>query len=108
MNPVMNNPEMQETRQVQKTREAEVSKAEDTIPQETARQNIDKLELSAEAQSYLDEVNSPTDSAEETAETVNVNELYSYTESELKDLLSSGEITQIEYDNEMASRGITT
>ncbi len=39
---------------------------------------------------------------------MNVNELYSYTESELKELLSSGEITQIEYDNEMANRGITT
>ncbi len=34
MNPVMNNPELQETRQVQKTREAEVSKAEDSIPQD--------------------------------------------------------------------------
>lgn len=113
INMVLNNAKTQES---QKTQETNVIKAEDTAlkSDQTSEQNTDTLELSAEAQSYLDTISDETENSTETSviETSTndstLDELYTYTESELKKLLALGEITQSEYDEEMASRSITT
>lgn len=82
--------------------------------------NVDKVELSEEAVQYLNEENSSetesvetseeivSDSTAETVsesdETVLASELYSYTETELRELLLNGTITRAEYEAELASR----
>ena len=47
-------------------------------------------------------VSESTDS--NTSETIDSTELYSYTDDQLSELLAKGEITQLEYNNEMAKR----
>ena len=47
-------------------------------------------------------VSESTDS--NTSETIDSTELYSYTDDQLRELLAKGEITQLEYNNEMAKR----
>lgn len=40
----------------------------------------------------------------DSSETIDSTELYSYTDDQLSELLAKGEITQLEYNNEMAKR----
>ena len=47
-------------------------------------------------------VSESTDS--DSSETIDSTELYSYTDDQLSELLAKGEITQLEYNNEMAKR----
>ena len=113
LNVVLNNSKTQETQQ---TKAASVISASDTslaTAQSSAALNTDTLELSTDAQSYLDTINSESDASSEvtvsesTEETDTVDELYTYTESELRKMLALGEISQSEYDAEMASRSAT-
>lgn len=45
--------------------------------------------------------------SDDSDDSVDVTELYAYTDSELEDLLASGEITQQEYNTEMAKRNVS-
>lgn len=78
----------------------------------------DTVELSSEAEQYLD--SSAEDSTEETTDesaiqlsdyvsedSDDIDSLYTYTDDELSDLLRDGDITQTEYNTEMAKRGIS-
>lgn len=77
----------------------------------------DTVELSDQAQQYLaDESGTEEQTAEAqilsqttdtSSDSVNTSELYSYTDDELSDLLTKGEITQLQYNTEMAKRGST-
>lgn len=81
--------------------------------------NFDKVDLSESAMQYLEEeasdtASSETDTAAETSvsETVSqisdddvlASELYSYTETELQELMLNGTITRSEYETELAKR----
>lgn len=98
-----------------------VRPAQEKQTEETAAvlqtRKYDTVELSDQAQQYLAE---GSDTEEQTAEaqilsqttdtssdSVNTSELYSYTDNELSDLLTKGEITQLQYNTEMAKRGST-
>ena len=77
----------------------------------------DTVKLSDQAQQYLaDESGAEEQTAEAqilsqttdtSSDSVNTSELYSYTDDELSDLLTKGEITQLQYNTEMAKRGST-
>lgn len=95
INMVLNNAQTQKSQNTGETQKPSVINAEETAlssAQQTA--NTDTLELSTQAQSYLDEVNT--------------DELYTYTGSQFKQFLNLGKITQSEYDEEMASRNSGT
>lgn len=73
----------------------------------------DTVELSSEAQQYLSAENEAEESTETSAlteisssstEEISSTELYSYTDDQLSELLSKGEITQLQYNTEMAKR----
>lgn len=102
-------------------------KSEAKTAQTTAK-NYDTLDLSESAVQYLAKTqneNTSTESGtEETgnavseaatqlvsdsadsadSDTIDSTELYSYTDDQLSELLAKGEITQLEYNNEMAKR----
>ncbi len=112
INMVLDNAKSKETQKTQQTSNA--IKVEDNAMGTTAAApNVDELELSTDAQTYLDAVNAETQtadsssSAEATGEGTSaaIDELYTYTESELAELLANGDITQREYDEEIARRG---
>lgn len=77
---------------------------------------FDTVELSDEAQQYLSAEESGTEeqtaeaqllseSTDASSDEISSNELYSYTDDQLSELLSKGEITQLQYNTEMAKRG---
>lgn len=87
-----------------------------TKSQTVQTRKFDTVELSDEAQQYLSSEESGTE--EQTAEAqllsestdtssyeISSSELYSYTDDQLSELLSKGEITQLQYNTEMAKRG---
>ncbi|MDE7195005.1 MAG: hypothetical protein K2O14_13715 [Oscillospiraceae bacterium] len=88
-----------------------VGKSAEDFQTET-KANYDTVELSDEARNYLTEAdNTETDISSEmnlAASTeddeITSSDLYSYTESELKNLLVNGDITRTEYDAEIAKR----
>lgn len=91
-------------------------KQTETKAEETTRsRKFDTVGLSSDAKKYLSEENETTETVTtETAdvtteaETVDSSQLYSYTDDELDDLLSNGDITQLEYNIEMAKRSSGT
>ena len=77
---------------------------------------FDTVELSDEAQQYLSSEESGTEeqtaeaqllseSTDTSSDEISSNELYSYADDQLSELLSKGEITQLQYNTEMAKRG---
>lgn len=77
---------------------------------------FDTVELSDEAQQYLSAEKSGTEeqtaeaqllseSTDASSDEISSSELYSYTDDQLSELLSKGEITQLQYNTEMAKRG---
>lgn len=77
---------------------------------------FDTVELSDEAQQYLSAEESGTEeqtaeaqllseSTDTSSDEISSSELYSYTDDQLSELLSKGEITQQQYNTEMAKRG---
>lgn len=86
--------------------------------------NVDRVEFSNEAKSYLDEQNTEEnseqielaamvsaqteDSEDMSSDKISSLDLYSYTESELIDLVANGDITRSEYNNEMSRRSTGT
>ena len=97
---------------------AKSEKAENTedVQAETSAvqdRRFDAVELSAEAEQYLTE-DTANDNAgvnileeytsDSTDSTDSLDELYTYTDDELADLLRDGEITQTQYNTEMAKR----
>lgn len=86
-----------------------------------ATSKYDTVDFSEEAEQYLATENTETTTEEtvasETAELVSEaadteeissDDLYSYTETQLAELLSNGDITQAEYDSEIARRAATS
>lgn len=76
---------------------------------------FDTVELSDEAQQYLSAEESGTEeqtaeaqllseSTDTSSDEISSSELYSYTDDQLSELLSKGEITQLQYNTEMAKR----
>lgn len=98
------------------TEKTESVKVSESVPEETVSQarKFDAVELSSEAEEYLAEdtttddesVNILEEYAEESSD--DLDELYTYTDDELADLLRDGEITQTEYNTEMAKRTSST
>lgn len=90
-------------------------KSEAKTAQTTAKK-YDTLDLSESAVQYLAKTendNAVTEAAtqlvsdstySDSSETIDSTELYSYTDDQLSELLAKGEITQLEYNNEMAKR----
>lgn len=90
-------------------------KSEAKTAQTTAKK-YDTLDLSENAVQYLAKTendNAVTEAAtqlvsentdSDSSETIDSTELYSYTDDQLSELLAKGEITQLEYNNEMAKR----
>ncbi len=77
---------------------------------------FDTVELSDEAQQYLSAEESGTEeqtaeaqllseSTDTSSDEISSSDLYSYTDDQLSELLSKGEITQLQYNTEMAKRG---
>ena len=100
---------------------AKSEKAENTedVQAETSAvqdRRFDAVELSAEAEQYLTEDTAndnagvnileeyTSDSTDSTGDSDRLDELYTYTDDELADLLRDGEITQTQYNTEMAKR----
>lgn len=69
--------------------------------QQTQTAKTDRVELSVEARQYLTEESADTS---DTSAEISSSELYSYTDDQLSELLSKGEITQLQYNTEMAKR----
>ncbi|MGN1421916.1 MAG: hypothetical protein ACI4XA_00930 [Oscillospiraceae bacterium] len=98
------------------TEKTESKAVSENAPGETVPQvrKFDTVELSSEAEEYLAEdaatddgsVNILGEYAAESSDdsSDDLNELYTYTDDELADLLRDGEITRTEYNNEMAKR----
>ena len=98
-----------------------VRPAQEKQTEETAAvlqtRKYDTVELSDQAQQYLAEESGTEEQTAEaqilsqttdtSSDSVNTSELYSYTDDELSDLLANGEITQLQYNTEMAKRGST-
>lgn len=91
---------------------------ENAAAQTVQTRKFDTVELSENAQQYLASDTSETDgqtaeaqivsdslSSSSSSEEISSSELYSYTDDQLSELLSKGEITQIQYNTEMAKRG---
>ena len=93
--------------------------AENSTPaksQTVQTRKFDTVELSDEAQQYLSAEESGTEeqtaeaqllseSTDTSSEEISSSVLYSYTDDQLSELLSKGEITQLQYNTEMAKRG---
>lgn len=111
INVVLNNAKTLEAEKTAKT--SSVIKAEDTAAAAAnTAVNTDTLELSTDAKTYLDTIESEettSASAETSASTEDsedsVDDLYTYTESQLKELLINGDISQSDYNAEIARRG---
>lgn len=108
INIVLNNAKTLEAEKTAKT--SSVIKAEDTAAAAAnTAVNTDTLELSTDAKTYLDTIESEettSASAETSASTEDsVDDLYTYTESQLKELLINGDISQSDYNAEIARRG---
>ncbi len=96
---------------VKSAQEKQTSGTTQTQPPKT-----DRVELSEKAQQYLtgesteQEQTSGAQPLSESADTsdssteISSSELYSYTDDQLSELLSKGEITQLQYNTEMAKR----
>lgn len=103
------------TEKADKTQEVQTTFA--AVDSTEQSRKYDTVELSAEAEQYLD--SSAEDTTEETTDESTIqlsdyssddsseelDELYTYTVDELEDLLIDGAITQSEYNTEMAKRG---
>lgn len=96
---------------VKSAQEKQTSGTTQTQPPKT-----DRVEPSEKAQQYLNEDSSGQEQTSEmqllseSADTsvssagISSSELYSYTDDQLSELLSKGEITQLQYNTEMAKR----
>ena len=86
---------------VGKTDKTSEKTAEQT--EQTAKK-YDTLDLSESAvsQAAAELVSGSSDGSD--SETIDSSELYSYTDEQLSELLTKGEITRLEYNNEMAKR----
>lgn len=102
------------TDSVKQAQTAENSTA--TKSQTVQTRKFDTVELSDEAQQYLSSEESGTEeqtaeaqllseSTDTSSDEISSSELYSYTDDQLSELLSKGEITQLQYNAEMAKRG---
>lgn len=98
------------TDSVKQAQQTEASTAAQTQTVQTRK--YDTVELSDEAQQYLSTENT-TEEQQNTevssmlsssTEEISSSELYSYTDDQLSELLSKGEITQLQYNTEMAKR----
>lgn len=98
------------TDSVKQAQQTEASAADQTQTVQTRK--FDTVELSDEAQQYLSTENT-TEEQQNTkvssmlsssTEEISSSELYSYTDDQLSELLSKGEITQLQYNTEMAKR----
>lgn len=97
-------------------RPAQEKQTEETAAAVQTRK-YDTVELSDQAQQYLAEESGTEEQTAEariisqttdtSSDSVNTSEFYSYTDDELSDLLAKGEITQLQYNTEMAKRGST-
>ncbi len=99
------------TDSVKQAQQTEASTAADQT-QTVQTRKYDTVELSDEAQQYLSTENT-TEEQQNTevssmlssfTEEISSSELYSYTDDQLGELLSKGEITQLQYNTEMAKR----
>ena len=104
-----------------KTEETQAEEATTETIAATQTRKYDTVELSEEAESYLSE-DETTLTEDTTTEEVGLNileeyessdseddedeieELYTYTDDELSELLANGDITRLEYNTEMARR----
>lgn len=105
------------TEKTENTEAAEASAAETPAVQ---TRKFDTVELSTEAEQYLTEDTSAdntgvnileeytSESTSDSTDSDSLDELYTYTDNELADLLRDGEITQTQYNTEMAKRTTTT
>lgn len=97
---------------------AQEKQSEESASAQTVQtRKFDTVELSENAQKYLSEESTNADgqTAEaqiisesvdtSSSEEISSSELYSYTDDQLSELLSKGEITQLQYNTEMAKRG---
>ena len=102
------------TNSVKQAQTAENSTAAKSQTVQTRK--FDTVELSDEAQQYLSAEESGTEeqtaeaqllseSTDTSSDEISSSELYSYTDDQLSELLSKGEITQLQYNTEMAKRG---
>ena len=106
-----------------KTEKAENTEAAEAAAAETPAvqtRKFDTVELSTEAEQYLTEDTSAdntgvnileeyaSESTSDSTDSDSLDELYTYTDDELADLLCDGEITQTQYNTEMAKRTTTT
>lgn len=76
-------------------------KSADSSKSQKAPEKASADEMTADVTSGLSANDSSTDSS---SEEVSSNELYKYTDSQLKDLLLDGSISQSEYNSEIAKR----
>ncbi len=101
-----------------------VSKTSEKSAAQTAKTSegkYDTLQLSENAVKYLSQTEEQstdtdalsqaaetvTESSDSSSDTVDANTLYSYTDTQLDELLAKGEITRLEYNTEMAKRTTT-
>lgn len=101
-----------------------VSKTSEKSAAQTAKTSegkYDTLQLSENAVKYLSQTEEQstdtdalsqaaktvTESPDSSSDTVDANTLYSYTDTQLDELLAKGEITRLEYNTEMAKRTAT-
>ncbi len=101
-----------------------VSKTSEKNAAQTAKTSegkYDTLQLSENAVKYLSQTEEQstdtdalsqaaetmTESSDSSSDTVDANTLYSYTDTQLDELLAKGEITRLEYNTEMAKRTTT-
>ena len=102
------------TDSVKQAQTAENSTAAKSQPVQPRK--IDTVELSDEAQQYLSAEESGTEeqtseaqllseSTDTSSDEISSSELYSYTDDQLSELLSKGELPQLQYNTEMAKRG---
>ena len=99
---------------VESAQEKQTSETAQT--QQTQTPKTDRVEFSEKAQQYLTEESAEQEQTSEaqllseSADTsdsgseISSSELYSYTDDQLSELLSKGEITQLQYNTEMAKR----
>lgn len=101
-----------------------VSKTSEKSAAQTAKTSegkYDTLQLSENAVKYLSQTEEQstdtdalsqaaeavTESSDSSSDTVDASTLYSYTDTQLDELLAKGEITRLEYNTEMAKRTTT-
>lgn len=104
------------TAKTEKTENTEAAEAAAAETPAVQTRKFDTVELSTEAEQYLTEDTSAdntgvnileeytSESTSDSTDSDSLDELYTYTDDELADLLRDGEITQTQYNTEMAKR----